>query len=200
MGVSGLIAVSLDSKVNPDLAFFSILLKQNISLLSVLIIIMALSLTISTVDTLVNAISSLVVVEGKYFFADYRNKNFLKLSKIFLVILSIISFVIASKGFSILYLFLLADLFCCAAVFTVFSAFYKKKVKETNAFVSILIGLLLGLLLFPRPDFSQSILVGTFLSRDLFPPILSNYLLFWSFLLATLSPVIAIISYDSFKR
>ena len=52
-------------------------------MLSVLIIIMALSLTISTVDTLVNAISSLVVVEGKYFFVDYRNKNFLKLSKIF---------------------------------------------------------------------------------------------------------------------
>ena len=169
-------------------------------MLSVLIIIMALSLTISTVDTLVNAISSLVVVEGKYFFADYRNKNFLKLSKIFLVILSIISFIIASKGFSILYLFLLADLFCCAAVFTVFSGFYKKKVKETNAFVSILIGLLLGLLLFPNTDFSQSILVGNFLSRDLFPQIITNYLLFWSFLLATLSPVIVIISYDSFKR
>jgi len=200
MGVSGLIAISLDSKINPDLAFFSILLKENIPLLSVLIIVMALSLTISTVDTLVNAISSLVVVEGKYFFVDYRNKNFLKLSKIFLVILSIISFIIASKGFSILYLFLLADLFCCAAVFTVFSGFYKKQVKETNAFVSILIGLLLGLLLFPNTDFSQSILVGTFLSRDLFPQIITNYLLFWSFLLATLSPVIVIISYDSFKR
>jgi Na+/proline symporter len=200
MGVSGLIAISLDSKINPDLAFFSILLKENIPLLSVLIIVMALSLTISTVDTLVNAISSLVVVEGKYFFVDYRNKNFLKLSKIFLVILSIISFIIASKGFSILYLFLLADLFCCAAVFTVFSGFYKKKVKETNAFVSILIGLLLGLLLFPNTDFSQSILVGNFLSRDLFPQIITNYLLFWSFLLATLSPVIVIISYDSFKR
>ena len=200
MGVSGLIAISLDSKINPDLAFFTILLKENTFLLSILIIIMALSLTISTVDTLVNAISSLVVVEGRYFFADYRNKNFLKLSKIFLVILSIFSFIIASKGFSILYLFLLADLFCCAAVITVFSGFYKKKVKEINAFISILIGLLLGLLLFPSPDFTQSILVGTILTRDLFPQFVTNYLLFWSFLLATLSPVIAIISYDSFKR
>tara|TARA_B100001971_G_scaffold9782_1_gene8012 strand:- start:23 stop:625 length:603 start_codon:yes stop_codon:yes gene_type:complete len=200
MGISGLIAISLDGKINPDLAFFSILLKENIPLLSVLVIIMAISLTISTVDTLVNAISSLVVVEGRYFFVDYRHKNYLKLSKIFLVILSTISFFIASKGFSILYLFLLADLFCCAAVFTVFSGFYKKKVKETNSFVSILIGLLLGLLLFPSPDFSQSILVGTFLSRDLFPQIITNYLLFWSFLLATLSPVIVINSYDSFKR
>ncbi|MBO6492503.1 MAG: sodium:solute symporter [Pelagibacteraceae bacterium] len=200
MGVSGLIAISLDSKINPDLAFFTILLKENTFLLSILIIIMALSLTISTVDTLVNAISSLVVVEGRYFFADYRNKNFLKLSKIFLVILSIFSFIIASKGFSILYLFLLADLFCCAAVITVFSGFYKKKIKETNAFISILIGLLLGLLLFPSPDFTQSILVGILFSSGLFPQIITSYLLFWSFLLATLSPVIAIISYDSFKR
>jgi len=200
MGVSGIIAISLDNKINPDLAFFTILLKENTFLLSILIIIMALSLTISTVDTLVNAISSLVVVEGRYFFADYRNKNFLKLSKIFLIILSIFSFIIASKGFSILYLFLLADLFCCAAVITVFSGLYKKKVREKNAFISILIGLLLGLLLFPSPDFTQSILVGTILTKDLFPQFITNYLLFWSFLLATLSPVIAIISHDSFKR
>jgi Na+/proline symporter len=99
-----------------------------------------------------------------------------------------------------LYLFLLADLFCCAAVITVFSGFYKKKVEETNAFISILIGLLLGLLLFPSPDFTQSILVGILFSSDLFPQIITGYLLFWSFLLATLSPVIAIIIYDSFKR
>jgi cell division protein FtsW (lipid II flippase) len=94
----------------------------------------------------------------------------------------------------------LADLFCCAAVITVFSGFYKKKIKETNAFISILIGLLLGLLLFPSPDFTQSILVGILFSSGLFPQIITSYLLFWSFLLATLSPVIAIISYDSFKR
>ena len=200
MGVTGLIAISLDNKINPDLAFFSILLRENIPILSILIIIMGISLTISTVDTLVNAISSLIIVESKHFFTNYRNKNFLKLSKISLVILSIISFIIASKGFSILYLFLLADLFCCAAVFTIFSGFYKNKVKEINAFVSILIGLFLGFLLFPGPDFSQSILVGTFLSKDLLPQIISNYLLFWSFLLATLAPVIVIISYDSFKR
>ena len=68
MGVSGLIAISLDSKINPDLAFFTILLKENTFLLSILIIIMVLSLTISTVDTLVNAISSLVVVVGQIFF------------------------------------------------------------------------------------------------------------------------------------
>jgi len=60
--------------------------------------------------------------------------------------------------------------------------------------------LFLGLLLFPNPDFSKSILVGTLLPLDLFPQLISISLLFWSFLVATLVPAIVIISYDSFKR
>ena len=200
MGISGIIAVSLDSKVNPDLAFFSILLKDKTEFLSVLIIILAVSLTVSTIDTIVNAISSLVIVDGKNFYVDPKKKDFLRLSKVFIIILSVISLIIASKGFSILYLFLLADLLCCAAVFTVFYGFYQKNFKEKNAMISILIGLFLGLLLFPNPDFSKSILVGTLLPFNLFPQVISSSLLFWSFLVATLGPTIIIISYDSFKR
>ena len=200
MGICGIIAVSLDSKVNPDLAFFSILLKDKTEFLSVLIVIMAVSLTVSTVDTLVNAISSLVVVDGKNFYNNPKKKDFLRLSKVFIIVLSIISFIIASKGFSILYLFLLADLLCCAAVFTVFYGFYQKNFKERKAMISILIGLFLGLLLFPNPDFSKSILVGILLPFDLFPTFISSSLLFWSFLIATLGPAIVIMNYDSFKR
>jgi Na+/proline symporter len=200
MGISGIIAISLDSAVNPDLAFFSILLKDKTEFLSVIIIILAVSLTVSTIDTLVNAISSLVVVDGKNFYGDPKKKDFLRLSKIFIIILSVISLIIASKGFSILYLFLLADLLCCAAVFTVFYGFYQKNFNERNAIISILIGLFLGLLLFPNPDFSKSILVGTLLPFNLFPQVISSSLLFWSFLVATLGPTIITISYDSFKR
>ena len=200
MGISGLIAISVDGKVNPDLAFFSIILKDNSEFLSITIIILAVSLTISTIDTLVNAISSIVVVDGKKIYRKMNNDSFLMLSKFLIIILSIISLIIASKGYSILYLFLLADLLCCAAVFTVFYGFYQKKFNEKKSMISILIGLLLGLLLFPSPDFSRSILVGTMLPFDLFPQILSSSLLFWSFLFATLGPVIAIVSYDSFKR
>jgi len=200
MGISGIIAISLDSKVNPDLAFFSILLKEKTEFLSVIIIILAVSLTVSTIDTLVNAISSLVIVDGKNFYRDTKKKDFLRLSKVFIVILSVISLIIASKGYSILYLFLLADLLCCAAVFTVFYGFYQKNFKERNAMISILIGLFLGLLFFPNLDFSKSILVGTLLPIDLFPQVISSSLLFWSFLIATLGPAIVIMNYDSFKR
>ena len=200
MGISGIFAISIDSKVNPDLAFFSILLKDETEFLSIIIIILAISLAISTVDTLVNAISSIVVVDGKKIYLKSNQKNYLKLSKFFVVFLSLISFIIASKGFSILYLFLLADLLCCSAVFTIFYGFYQKKLDERKAMKSILLGLFLGLLIFPSPDFSKSILIGTLLPFDFFPQIISSSLLFWSFLLATLGPAIVIMSYDSFKR
>tara|TARA_B100001250_G_scaffold402944_1_gene416757 strand:- start:746 stop:1351 length:606 start_codon:yes stop_codon:yes gene_type:complete len=199
MGATGILAVTIDNKVNPDLAFFSILLKDKIEFLSVIIIILAISLTISTVDTLVNAISSIVIVDGKKFYLYSKQKNYLRLSKFFVVILSVISFVIASKGFSILYLFLLADLLCCAAVFAVFYGFYQKKFNEKNAINSILFGLISGLLIFPSPDFSKSLLIGTLLPFDLFHEILTSSLLFWSFLVATLGPVIVIMTYDSIK-
>ena len=76
----------------------------------------------------------------------------------------------------------------------------RNKFNEKNAIISIISGLFLGIVIFPSPDFSTSILIGTLLPFDLFPEIVSTSLLFWSFLLATLGPAIVIMSYDSFKR
>ena len=192
MGFSGLVAISQNLEVNPDLAFFSILLKGQTKILPTIIIILAVSLTVSTVDTLVNAISSLIIVDGKNVIKIREKIDYFKFSRYFIIILSFIVFIISSKGFSILYLFLLADLLCCAAVFTVFYGFYNNRLKEKNAFVSILLGLIIGLLLFPTPDFSQSILVGILFPINIFPTLISQFLLFWSFLFATIVPILAI--------
>ena len=188
MGFSGLVAVSIDPKVIPDLGFFSLLLRNQTEFLSMVIIILGLSLTISTVDTLVNAISSLIVVDGKATFNFSKKIDYLKFSKFFIVGLSTIAFIIASKGFSILYLFLLADLFCCAFVLTVFYSFYNKKLNEKTAYISIILGLIGGFLLFPTPDFSKSLLVGMMIPAELFPVFISQSLLFLSFLVATFIP------------
>ncbi len=189
MGFSGLVAVSVDSKVISDLGFFSLLLKDQTEFLSLVIIILGVSLTISTIDTLVNAISSLIVVDGKATFNLKHNINYLRFSKKFIIALSIIVFIIASKGFSVLYLFLLADLFCCAFVLTVFYSFYNKKINEKTAYISIIVGLICGFLLFPTPDFSKSLLVGIIFPLDLFPVFVVQSLLFLSFLIATFIPV-----------
>ena len=116
--------------------------------------------------------------------------DYLKLSKNIIILLSAIALIVASKGLSILYLFLLADLLCCAAVLTVFYSFYDKKLSEKNAYVSIIIGLFVGLLLFPSPDFSKSILIGILFPVSNFPIFMSQSLLFMSFLLATFVPIV----------
>jgi len=200
MGFCGLVAISIDPSVVPDLSFFSLLLKDQTKFLSIIVIILGLSLTISTVDTLVNALSSLVIVDAKAALNLTRKVDYLKLSKYFIIGLSFISFIISSKGFSVLYLFLLADLFCCAFVLTVFYSFYNKQLNEKIAYTSIILGLVGGLLLFPAPDFSKSLLVGIILPTELFPLFISKSLLFNSFLVATVGPAIVIMLYDSIKR
>ena len=190
MGFSGMVAFSIDPSNRPDLGFFSLLLKEQTIFLSLFVIILGMALTISTVDTLINAISSLVILDGKAVFNLSKKTNYLNFSKYIILFLSFISFIIASKGFDILYLFLLADLFCCAFVLTVFLSFYDKSINENLAYISILIGLIGGFLLFPSPDFSKSLLVGIFIPKDLFPSLVSQSLLFLSFIVATFLPLL----------
>ena len=189
MGFTGLIAVSANSSVIPDLAFFSLLLSNELFLLSIIIIFLALSLTISSIDTLINAISSLIIVDGNKIIKI--KGNYSKISNYIIFFISIIVFIIASNGLSILYLFLLADLLCCSAVMTIFWSFYTKSIKEKNAYVSILLGLIAGLLFFPSPDFSKSILVGYLIPKELFPQFINQSLLFISFIVATFIPIFA---------
>ena len=188
MGFSGLVAVSQNPNVIPDLAFFSLLLKENLVVFSIVIIVLAISLTISSIDTLINAISSLIIVDLDRIIKLKNNHK--SISKQIVIFLSIIAFFVASKGFSILYLFLIADLFCCAAVLSVFYTFYSKSHDEKNAYVSIIVGLISGLLFFPSPDFSQSILIGIIIPVDIMPSYISQSLLFCSFVVATLSPIV----------
>ena len=190
MGFTGMVAFSIDPTIRPDLGFFTLLLKNQTELLSLFVIILGLALTISTVDTLINAISSLVVVDGEASLKLKKETDYLKFSKYIIVGLSIISFIIASKGFDILYLFLLADLFCCAFVLTVFYSFFNKNINEKTAYLSIIVGLVGGFLMFPAPDFSKSLLVGILIPKEWFAPFVSQSLLFLSFVIATFLPII----------
>ena len=188
IGFSGLVAVSDNNQVIPDLAFLSLILKDQSVTVSVVLVILAISLTISSIDTLINAVSSLIIVDGRKLIN--LNLDYLKISKFIILLLSCITLLVASKGISILYLFLLADLFCCSAVLTIFYSFYNKKINEKNAYLSITLGLFFGLILFPSPDFSKSILIGILFPIDYFPAFMSQSLLFLSFFIATFFPLL----------
>ncbi|MBD1136678.1 sodium:solute symporter [Pelagibacterales bacterium SAG-MED49] len=190
MGFAGMVSFSIDPSNRPDLGFFTLLLKKQTEMLALIIVTLGLALTISTVDTLVNAISSLFVVDGKATFNLNKKTDYLKLSKYFIIFLSIIAFIVASKGYDVLYLFLLADLFCCAFVLTVFLSFYNNSIDEKKAYTSIIVGLIGGFLLFPFPDFSKSLLVGILFPKEIFAPFIAQQLLFLSFVIATFLPML----------
>ena len=46
--------------------------------------------------------------------------------------------------------------------------------------------------MFPAPDFSKSLLVGVLLPKELFTPIVSQSLLFLSFVIATFLPLLVL--------
>jgi Na+/proline symporter len=199
MGVTGTISKLNGLKFNEDLAFFSIILNQNDILISLIVLIFSLCLTISTVDTLLNSISSLVIVHSKDFFNFKYLKN-KKLSNVVLILLSIICLIIALYQFSVLYLFLLADLLCCACVYVVFKGLYQKKINPFRSQVLIIIGLISGLLFFPNMAFSQSLLVGFIFDKSVFNRMFVNSLLFWSFLSAFLLPLISDIFVEAYRK
>ena len=181
MGYSGLISYSLNSKVAPDLAFFDLILNEKNSFIVIAILVLAMSLTLSTIDTLINAISSVIIVNGNEINKRLSGKDIKNKTNLIILLLSILVFVLASKGYSILYLFLLADLLCCAAVVTIFYGFFNKKINSTLATYSIACGLLFGLLFFPSQNFQSSILVGNLISIDNFSDFFKTNLLFISF-------------------
>ena len=189
MGFSGLVSVSQNSNVIPDLAFFTLLLRDQAVPIAIIIIILSISLTVSSIDTLINAVSSLIIVDGNKVFSF--KGDYFKISRNIIILLSVLAFIISSKGLSVLYMFLLADLFCCSAVLSVFYSFYNNKITEKRVYIAILIGLFSGLILFPSPDFSKSILIGFLFSTDNFPVFMSQSLLFMSFLVATFFPILA---------
>ena len=196
MGYTGLISYSVNSKVIPDLAFFDLILSRENSLVVIAILILAMSLTLSTIDTLINAISSLIIVNGNQINKLLTGKDIKDKSNLIILILCILVFILSSKGYSILYLFLLADLFCCSAVVTIFHAFFVKKTNTKLAKFSITLGLILGLLFFPSQNFENSILVGNILAKDFFHSIILNNLLFFSFLISLLIPSIILFLYS----
>ena len=199
MGYTGLISYSLNQEVNPDLAFFDLLLKDKDLYIILGILILALSLTLSTIDTLINAISSLLILNGKQINKSLAGKELKKKVNFTILLLSLIVFLISSKGYSILYLFLLADLLCCAAVITIFYGFFRKKIEFKLARLSILLALICGFLFFPSIDFQKSLLVGIILPLDLFSSLITNNLLFISFTISILAQFF-VIFYYSFRN
>ena len=77
-------------------------------------------------------------------------------------------------------------------MFPIFYGMFKGDVDEKISLISVIIGLIFGLLLFPNQTFDKSILIGGLFPAKIFPIWISSALLFWSFVLGTFAPMITV--------
>ena len=150
-GLFGIMAVGSGNAAEPSVAMFSFVVAVMPLWLVVLVLVLAMVLVMSSMDTLLNGITSAITTE----LARYRSgSSLLSYARFITSALIVIPIAVAAQGYSVLYLFLIADLVCAAALFPVFFGMFARHFSGTGALVSSIAGLVVGALFFPAPDFS----------------------------------------------
>jgi len=150
-GLLGLIAAGFE--LSGTTAFFDLLQMLAVpSWLIGAVVLLAVALVMSSLDTLLNGISAVFTID--LLRLSNRPDRVLLISRILTVAVGIPAVAIAAKGFSVLYLFFIADLICAALLFPIVFSFYNRYQTGANAFCSSLLGIAVGTLFFPKPDFT----------------------------------------------
>ncbi|ART80481.1 sodium:solute symporter family transporter [Oceanisphaera avium] len=174
LGLFGLAFVGLDLPGDGSVAVFDVLLANVPMWFVIGLLPFGLALIMSSADSTISGISSMLVVDLRRMLPEVSANRLLGLSRWAIVLISIPVLVVASQGFSVLYLFLFADLLCCAAAFPVFFGFYSARYQAYNAVLSTAAGLVAGLWLFPAPAAEIEFLLESFLLASLVPVMVSG--------------------------
>jgi len=154
-GLFGLMAVGQGVPADQaSVALFRVAMQALPAWAMLLVLVLALALVMSSMDTLLNGIASVVTVDLARFRPGIRLRGLLRSSRLLTVATAIPAVWIASQGHSVLYLFLLADLVCSAAAFPVFYGLYSRRLTGAGAVTSAVAGVIAGAAFFPRPDFA----------------------------------------------
>ncbi len=159
-GLLGVFAVQFG--IAGDTAFFALLQQLAVpGWLLAIVMVLAVALVMSSMDTLLNGIASLFTLDLVHLktglIPRFNPQQVLTLSRVLTVLVGLPAVWIAAQGYSVLYIFLIADLICAGVVFPVLYGLYSRHVSGLNALVSSLIGIVVGVLFFPKPDFSPLI-------------------------------------------
>jgi len=169
MGLFGLAFVAQLPEGDSSVALFAVILPQLPLWLAVALIPLGLALVMSSADTTINAVSSLVAVDLGRLLPQVKTRALMRLARWLIWLLAIPVMVVAAQGYSVLYLFLLADLLCAAAAFPVFYGIYSARHNGFDATAGALVGLAAGLFYFPAPGAPMTTLLESFLLAALAP-------------------------------
>jgi Na+/proline symporter len=121
----------------------------------VVLVVLALALVMSSIDTLLNGIVSALATGLPALMGPARApRRLLRASRWTTVALAVPAVAVGYAFDSVLYLFLIADLVCAGAVVPTFLGLYERRLSGRGALVATLAGIGTGALLFPQPDLS----------------------------------------------
>ena len=153
-GVFGLMAVAIDVVPSPpSTALFAVVLGSLPTWSIVLLLVLAVALVMSSVDSLLNGLVSSFTTDMHRVRKDLSIPKLMWWARAATVVIEIAAVVIAIQGYSVLYLFLIADLVASAVVIPVFLGLYIKHYTGSMAVTSALIGIIAGVIFFPTPEF-----------------------------------------------
>lgn len=169
-GLFGLAFVALEpAGGDSSVALFSVLLPGAATWFVIALIPLGLALVMSSADTAISAVSSIIAVDARRLYPQATTAQLMRLARGLVLLLAIPVLLVASQGFSVLYLFLLADLLCSAAAFPVFYGLYNRSLDGFTATIATLSGLVAGLWLFPAPGAPLDWLLESFLVAAFVP-------------------------------
>lgn len=187
MGIFGLAAVALGRPDEAPVAAFLLVREALPEGLGLLVIVLGVALVISSIDSLLSALSSLVLTDLPRAVPALRDdRNSIRLARLGMVVLAIPPMIGAAQGASIFYLLLLADLICAAAAFPVFFGLWARRWTGGPAALAFGLGLVGGALLFVPPDFGTGGLLFLLTGADW-----AEASLLKAFLVASLLPAFA---------
>ncbi|MEI2414724.1 sodium:solute symporter family protein [Orrella sp. JC864] len=169
LGLFGLAFVALQPPGSSSVAVFA-LLKQHMPLwVAIALVPLGLALVMSSADTAISAVSSIIAVDLRRVLPRADSRQLMRLSRWLVYLLAVPVMIVAAQGYSVLYLFLLADLLCSAAAFPVFYGLFSRRHDGLTAMAGTLAGLVAGLALFPAPGQPMDTLLESFLVAALTP-------------------------------
>ncbi len=161
-GLFGIIAAGYGLADTPSVAFFSLVVAAFPEWLVLVLFVLVLALIMSTMDSLLNGVASIFAADLPRIGPPMSSRGLLTVARVVTIGLALAAIAIASFGFSVLLLFLVADLVCSAAAFPTLYGFYSGRLGGRAAAVAGIAGIVVGLPLFVLGLYASGAEVATF--------------------------------------
>ena len=172
-GFFGLMAVAEGTLTSPSTALFEVVLRTTPQWVINVVLILAIALVMSSADTLINGITSVFTVDIARYRKDISPVRLIFYARVITGGICAVVIMVASQGYSVLYLFFIADLVCAAAAFPTFYGLYSRHFPGWAAVVATVTGILTGAIFFPDPAFTRGNLLISFAVAFFIPTILT---------------------------